>query len=136
MLRRRWPRVRLHGDVATIDELPSETEVITAGFPCQNLAMAGDKKGIEGRKSAVVNRLFELLDRRAVRWVVIENVYFMLHLKRGTAIDTILERLEKLGYRWAYRVVNSRAFRPSAASASRVHRGQSIGGSPQRTARR
>ena len=110
VLRRRWPRVRLHDDVGTIDELPSETEVVTAGFPCQNLAMAGDKKGIEGRKSAVVNKLFDLLGRRAVQWVVIENVYFMLHLKRGTAIDTILERLETLGYRWAYRVVNSRAF--------------------------
>ena len=110
VLRRRWPGVRLHGDVATLDELPSETEVVTAGFPCQNLAMAGDKKGIEGRKSTVINRLFKLLERRAVRWVVIENVYFMLHLKRGGAIDSILERLEELGYRWAYRVVNSRAF--------------------------
>ena len=72
--------------------------------------MAGDKKGIEGRKSTIVGRLFELLDRGDVPWVVIENVYFMLHLRRGSAIEYILERLEQLGYRWAYRVVNSRAF--------------------------
>ena len=110
VLRQRWPDVPLHGDVATLEELPSETEVVTAGFPCQNLAMAGDKKGIGGRKSTVVNGLFALLDRRSVQWVVIENVYFMLHLKHVAAIDYILDRLENLGYRWAYRVVDSRAF--------------------------
>ena len=83
---------------------------VAAGFPCQNLSMAGDKKGIAGKKSTVVAKLFELLDRNPVQWVVIENVYFMLHLWRGSAIAYILDRLENLGYRWAYRVVNSRAF--------------------------
>ena len=110
VLRKRWPGVRLHTDVATLDDFPNGTEVVAAGFPCQNLSMAGDKKGIEGRKSTVVGELFELLDRRPVRWVVIENVYFMLHLGKGSAIEHILDRLEQRGYRWAYRVVNSRAF--------------------------
>ena len=110
VLRRRWSDVRLHSDVATLEALPDGTEVVAAGFPCQNLSMAGDKKGIEGRKSTIVSKLFELLDRGAVRWVVIENVYFMLHLGHGSAIEYILERLEQRGYRWAYRVVNSRAF--------------------------
>ena len=110
VLRRRWPDVRLHGDVATLDELPRNADVVTAGFPCQNLSMAGDKQGIAGRKSAIVNRLFDLLDGRTVPWVVIENVYFMLHLRRGSGIEYIIERLEQRDYRWAYRVVNTRAF--------------------------
>lgn len=110
VLRRRWPGVRLHSDVATLEELPDGTEVVAAGFPCQNLSMAGDKKGIRGRKSTIVSKLFELLDHRPMPWVVIENVYFMLHLGHGAAIEYILERLEQRGYQWAYRVVNSRAF--------------------------
>ena len=110
VLRHRWPRIRLSPDVATLEDLPEDTDVVTAGFPCQNLSMAGDKAGIDGRKSTIVNTLFELLDRRAVPWVVIENVYFMLHLARGAAIASILDRLEQRGYRWAYRIVNSRAF--------------------------
>ena len=110
VLRRRWPGVRLHSDVATLEELPDGTEIVGAGFPCQNLSMAGDKKGIRGRKSTIVNKLFELLDHRPVPWVVIENVYFMLHLGHGAAIEYILERLEQRSYQWAYRVVNSRAF--------------------------
>ena len=93
-----------------LEGLPDGAEIVTAGFPCQNLSMAGDKKGIAGAKSTIVGKLFDLLDRDPVRWVVIENVYFMLHLWHGSAIEYILGRLEQRGYRWAYRVVNSRAF--------------------------
>ena len=110
VIEHRWPAVHLHRDATTLEALPDGTDVVTAGFPCQNLSMAGDKTGIEGRKSTIVGRLFELLDDRRVPWVVIENVYFMLHLRHGAAIRYILEHLERLGYRWAYRVVNSRAF--------------------------
>lgn len=110
VLRRRWPDVRLHEDAETLDDLPEDAEILAAGFPCQNLSMAGDKQGIQGEKSTIVDRLFDLLDRRPVRWVVIENVYFMLHLRRGAAIQHILGNLETRGYRWAYRVVESRAF--------------------------
>lgn len=111
VLRRRWPKVSLHADAAVLAGLPDDAEVVTAGFPCQNLSMAGDKTGLDnGGKSTIVDSLFRLLERRAVPWVVIENVYFMLHLKRGKAIDSILTRLENLGYRWAYRVVDTQSF--------------------------
>lgn len=110
VLRRRFPDATLACDVTRLDVLPKDTEVVTAGFPCQNLSMAGDKKGLDGSKSQIVDSLFRLLAKRRVPWVVIENVYFMLHLARGAAMASIFERLEDLGYRWAYRVVDSRAF--------------------------
>ena len=110
VLRHRWPRVRLHPDVVTLNELPLETEVVTAGFPCQNISMAGDKTGLTGSKSAIISNLFRLLDQRVVPWIVIENVNFLLHVAHGSAIDSILYRLESYGYRWAYRVVDSRGF--------------------------
>ena len=110
VLRRRWPKARFHEDVADLAALPDDAEIVTAGFPCQNLSMAGDKEGIKGSKSVIVDHLFRLLDVRAVPWVVIENVYFMLHLRKGAAIASILDRLERRNYRWAYRVVDSRSF--------------------------
>ena len=110
VLKHRFPSVRLHEDVADLEVLPENTDVVAAGFPCQNLSMAGDKAGIRGRKSSMVDHLFRLLDNRPVPWVVIENVYFMLHLGKGAAMESILGRLEERGYRWAYRVVDSRAF--------------------------
>lgn len=110
VLRRRFPEVTLASDVAGLKSLPPETQVVAAGFPCQNLSMAGDKLGIEGDKSQIVQSLFRLVEARRVPWVVIENVYFMLHLRRGAAMAAILAELERLAYRWAYRVVDSRAF--------------------------
>jgi len=41
---------------------------------------------------------------------LLENVSFMLQLGRGRALDVIMTELERLGYKWAYRVANSRAF--------------------------
>ena len=110
VLRRRFPSVPHHGDISTLDALPDGTDLVAAGFPCQNLSMAGDKEGLAGDKSSIVDHVFRLLERNRPRWVLIENVYFMLHLRRGAAMETILGRLEHLEYRWAYRVVDSRAF--------------------------
>ena len=110
VLRRRFPDVAHHADIADLKSLPSDTDVIAAGFPCQNLSMAGDKAGLDGAKSSVVDHLFRLLRQDHVPWVLIENVYFMLHLAKGAAMERILRPLEEMGYRWAYRVVDSRAF--------------------------
>ena len=110
VLERRFPDVHRHSDIADLAALPPDTEVAAAGFPCQNLSMAGDKAGLDGDKSSIVDHLFRLLRQDPVPWVLIENVYFMLHLARGAAMERILGPLEHLGYRWAYRVVDSRAF--------------------------
>ena len=110
VVRHRFSHVECDSDVTKLSALPEETDVVTAGFPCQNLSMAGRKQGIGGEKTRVVDALFRLLEVRRVPWVVVENVYFMLHLARGAAMEHVVSRLEGLGYRWAFRVVDSRAF--------------------------
>ena len=110
VLKRRFPDVAHHADIADLTSLPTGTDLVAAGFPCQNLSMAGDKAGIDGLRSSVVDHLFRLLRRDPVPWVLIENVYFMLHLAKGAAMERILSPLEELGYHWAYRVVDTRAF--------------------------
>jgi DNA (cytosine-5)-methyltransferase 1 len=69
--------------------------------------MAGDKLGITGQKSSLVDEVFRLMDRSAVEWVVFENVYFMLHLKNGSGIQHLISKLEQRGMAWAYRVLNT-----------------------------
>jgi DNA (cytosine-5)-methyltransferase 1 len=58
----------------------------------------------------LVGEVFRLLQSRRIPWVLLENVPFMLQLSRGRAMEVIVAEMERLGYRWAYRVVNSRAF--------------------------
>ena len=73
ILRSQYPDVRIVDDIADLTELPRETELITAGFPCQNLSMAGDKSGIKGLKSSLVDEVFRLMARSFGEWVIFEN---------------------------------------------------------------
>lgn len=97
-------------DVTRITKLPREVDLLTGGFPCQDLSQAGLTVGIRGTRSSLVSHVLRLLRQRPVETVVLENVPFMLQLARGQAMSYILGELEALGYKWAYRVVDSRAF--------------------------
>ena len=111
VLSQRFLDVPLHGDVTQLRELPT-VEVVAAGFPCQNLSLAGNNAGIFGSQSGLVTEVFRLLARAkpTPRWILLENVPFMLWQKGGEAIRHVTKELERLGYRWAYRVVDARAF--------------------------
>jgi len=55
--------------------------------------------------------VFRLLTNgKDIDWVILENVKFMLHLNKGSAMDYIASKFEELGYSWAYRVVNTESF--------------------------
>lgn len=110
VLASQFPDVEMHTDIFDLINLPSSTSILTAGFPCQNLSMAGDKSGIEGSKSGVVRKMFELIEKSTVPLVVIENVYFMLQLDSGKGMEWLVDQFEHLGFRWAYRVLDTMGF--------------------------
>jgi DNA (cytosine-5)-methyltransferase 1 len=102
---------KLLGDIRQVDRLP-RADVLAAGFPCQDLSPAGTAKGIKGEKSSLVMELFKLVGeaQQKPRWILLENVPFMLSLQRGKAMRFVTKQLEEQGYRWAYRTVDTRAF--------------------------
>lgn len=110
VLKQRFPGTQLISDVSEVGSLPSETDLVCAGFPCQNLSMAGDKQGINGPKSNLVDHVFRLFDVQPVPWMLLENVYFMLHLGKGQAMEHVVGNLERRRMRWAYRVLNTKGF--------------------------
>ncbi|MGA9565627.1 MAG: DNA (cytosine-5-)-methyltransferase [Candidatus Korobacteraceae bacterium] len=111
VLEARFPGIPNAGDVTTLKALPT-VDLLTAGFPCQDLSQAGKTAGIEGKKSGLVDQVFRLIDGNRPDWVLLENVSFMLRLDRGSAMDRLVSAFEERGYRWAYRVVNSLSFVP------------------------
>lgn len=106
-----FPGVPIATDVRTLETLP-EADLVTAGFPCQDLSQAGKTAGIHGGQTGVVGELFRLLERdsHGPRWLLLENVPFMLQLQQGRAMGYLTDRLERAGFRWAYRVIDARAF--------------------------
>jgi DNA (cytosine-5)-methyltransferase 1 len=111
VLAKRFQGVHLESDVRRLKTLPP-VDLVAAGFPCQDLSQAGRTAGIKGNQSGLVQHLFRLLDssKRVPRWLLIENVSFMLQLDRGQAMRYLVDQLEERGFAWAYRVVDTRAF--------------------------
>lgn len=112
VLRTRFPHAKLHPDVRELRSLPARLDVLTAGFPCTDLSQAGRTAGIAGSASGLVSHVFEALRltsrRRALPALLIENVPNMLVLDKGRAMHYLIQEIESLGYRWAYRTVDSR----------------------------
>jgi DNA (cytosine-5)-methyltransferase 1 len=111
VLRYRFPDVPLASDICHLRRIP-KVDLLCAGFPCQSLSQAGRTKGIHAGESKLIREVFRLVASpgTAPRWILLENVPFMIELHRGRAMKYITRRLEDLGYAWAYRVVDSRAF--------------------------
>jgi DNA (cytosine-5)-methyltransferase 1 len=98
-------------DIRKLKAFP-KVDLIAAGFPCQDLSQAGRTAGIVGHQSRLIGEVFKRLRSRTngPRWLLLENVPFMLQLQRGKAMRYLVDELEELGFTWAYRVVNARAF--------------------------
>ncbi|MBX9979558.1 MAG: DNA (cytosine-5-)-methyltransferase [Mycobacterium gordonae] len=113
VLEHQFPNTKIHPDVRDLEKLPCGVDVLTAGFPCTDLSQAGRTAGISGSASGLVTHVFEVL-RLAHRagkrlpWLLIENVPNMLALDNGKAMAYLVREVEALGYRWAYRTVDSR----------------------------
>src|SRR4051812_17318303 len=73
----RFPNVETVPPVRALRDPPA-AELVAAGFPCQALSQAGKTAGIRGRNSGLVGEVFRLLEEGTARWLLLENVPFML----------------------------------------------------------
>lgn len=94
ILAARWPDVPCHDDVTTYEFKEGEADVITAGFPCQDLSVAGDGAGLTGSRSGLYREVIRAL--RVVRplYAMLENVAALL----GRGLGTVLGDLAAIGY--------------------------------------
>jgi len=114
VLAEHFPDAKLAEDVCGLTRGDTDVDLLVGGFPCQDLSQAGRTAGIDGSKSGLVRRVFELVRGRGRRGrvpiVLLENVPFMLSLRRGSAMSLLADEFEAMKYRWAYRVIDTRAF--------------------------
>jgi DNA (cytosine-5)-methyltransferase 1 len=71
---RHWPGVPIHEDVRELcaaDVGPAD--VISGGFPCQDISNAGRRGGLAGSKSGLWNEMRRLIEEIRPQVVVIEN---------------------------------------------------------------
>ena len=107
VLKAHYPHVDVHADVATFRP-KTDYHILAAGFPCTDLSHAGEKAGIFGPQSGLVEHAFRIAGETRPEWIVLENVPNLLLLHSGAGITHVVDKLEELGYSWAYRTVDSR----------------------------
>jgi DNA (cytosine-5)-methyltransferase 1 len=112
VLRTQFPGVPIHTDVRTLERLPPNARVLTAGSPCCDFSLANrHRAGIDGEKSCLLREVFRLLATApAITHVVLENVANILYMQDGAAMREISKSLTALGYSFAFRVLDARAF--------------------------
>lgn len=94
------PAFPIWDDVRTFDGRPWNglVDVITGGFPCQDISIAGTGAGLEGERSGLWREMRRIVGEVGPRFVLVENSPALTY--RG--LDQILADLASLGYdaRW------------------------------------
>ena len=109
VLRRRFPDSSIHDDVTTME--PPEAEVVAGGWPCQDISVAGLRRGLSGDRSGLFFELLRIAEQAQAHTIIAENVPHLLRLEGGGAFDLVLESLAASGYgHVAWRTINARQF--------------------------
>jgi DNA (cytosine-5)-methyltransferase 1 len=94
-------------------DLPN-ADVWIAGFPCQDISIAGNKLGFTGKRSSlyfeVLRLLSEVNERNLPEYVLFENVKNFLSVNQGRDFFTALVSLDEVGYDAEWDLLNSKNF--------------------------
>lgn len=117
MLAKHFPKTKLFSDIKDVtgEQLRAagfipERGIITAGFPCQDLSIAGLRKGLAGSRSGLFWEIIRLVDETQPRYLIIENVAGLLSSQSGRDLGIVIEALVERRYGIAWRVLDSQYF--------------------------
>ena len=112
VLKKHFPKVPCHDDIKTFTAYPGQYDVITGGFPCQDISVAGRREGITDQsRSGLFYELMRVIRMVRPRFVVLENVAAILN----NGLDIVLGELSEAGYDAEWSII-------SASSLGAAHR--------------
>ena len=103
VLRKHWPDVPIYDDVRelTKERLNADgifPDIITGGFPCQDISVAGKQTGIDGERSGLWSECARLLGDIRPRYAIFENVTALLSGDNGKWFERVLWDISQVGY--------------------------------------
>jgi DNA (cytosine-5)-methyltransferase 1 len=117
VLAKHWPGVPCYEDVRTLTaaRLAADgitgIDVITGGFPCQDLSVAGKQRGMgEGTRSGLWSEIIRLVGELRPEFVIVENVAALLagpSDRRGGWFGRVLGDLAECGYDACWRIISA-----------------------------
>jgi DNA (cytosine-5)-methyltransferase 1 len=108
LLAARWPDAIALDDVCTAgaNNLPA-CDVITYGFPCQDLSVAGKRAGLAGGRSGLFYEATRIINELRPTYCLFENVPGLLSSDGGRDFARVLMEMDRIGYCGAWRVFDA-----------------------------
>lgn len=108
ILKHQFPNARAHEDIRTTDfnVYRGQCDVLTGGFPCQDISIAGNGKGIYGIKSGLWSQYSRAIEEISPKYVIIENSPQLL--RKG--FEKILYDLSEIGYDAEWECISASEF--------------------------
>jgi DNA (cytosine-5)-methyltransferase 1 len=112
----------IEADIATLraEDLPADAvDLVWGSFPCQDLSLAGARRGIGAERSGAFFPFWSLMEglaatNRAPRIIALENVVGLLTSNSGGDFATVAEYLALAGYRVTACVLDAKQFTPQS----------------------
>lgn len=100
------------GDITNVDaQTLQDFDIMTWGFPCQDISVAGKQSGIEiGTRSGLYYEGLRILKAKLPKYSIIENVKNLTGKKFKAQFASILQDLEQLGYTNYWKVLNAKDY--------------------------
>jgi DNA (cytosine-5)-methyltransferase 1 len=112
-----FPETKLFDDVKEVtgEQLRAtgfipERGIIAGGFPCQDLSIAGLRRGLDGARSGLFHEIIRLADELKPQFLILENVGGLLSSQRGKDMGIVITALVERGYGVCWRVLDSQNF--------------------------
>ena len=100
------------GDISKVNpnDLPN-MDLFTYSFPCQDLSVAGKRKGLgEGTRSGLLYECEKIIEVKKPKYLLLENVKNLVGKKFKNDFDEWLKYLENLGYKNYWKVLNAKDY--------------------------
>lgn len=117
VLARHFPESKIFSDVTQVkgsDLIEAGFEpsrgIITGGFPCQDLSVAGKRAGLAGERSGLFWHIARLVEETQTEYFVLENVPGLLSSNKGADFGLVIGTMAELGYSVAWRVLDAQYF--------------------------
>lgn len=114
VLKSRFPTAINLGNMIEYKDWPDDTvDILFGGTPCQSFSLAGNRKGLQDERGKLTQTFLSIADKYRPKWIVWENVASALTSNKGRDFGMFLYRMGKLGYGFAYRVLDTQHVRSS-----------------------
>ena len=113
VFKRRFPNAKELGSITDIQpkNLP-KINLITFGFPCQDLSMSGKRKGLKGGRSSLFFEAIKIIQYTKPKYFIFENVKGLFSSNEGKDFEIILRTISDIGYDGQWQLLNTRWFLP------------------------